>query len=186
MTILFTLTENVDLLNLHFRQQHPKYKGENKIQATGWMTALARALKDQLGHEKSFLYQNREDKNLSSTERSKLVARKLNDLAVDLNLTPYDDEDNYTGKLLPISHKAIQPVYAICPSSMVCGTATCEARSLVQNTQERDIPLVTLIKGHKIYKNSPVLTGKCPDCNTIYFADHEHFLHKFHGAQQPK
>jgi hypothetical protein len=49
LTILFTLTENVDLLNLHFRQQHPKYKGENKTQITAWMTALARALKDQLG-----------------------------------------------------------------------------------------------------------------------------------------
>ena len=77
------------------------------------MTALARALKDQLGHEKSSLYQNGEERNLSSTERSKLVAGKLNDLAVDLNLTPYDDEDNYTGKLLPISHKAIQPVHVI-------------------------------------------------------------------------
>jgi len=163
LIILFILTENVDLLNLHFRQQHPKYKGEHKTQATGWMTALARALKDQLGHEKSSLYQNGEGGNLFSTERSKLVAKKLNDLAVDLNLTPYDEENNYTGKLLPISHKTIQPVHAICPSSMVCGTATCKARSLVQATQKRDIPLVTLIKGHKIYKNSPVLTGKCPD-----------------------
>ena len=34
LTILFILTENVDLLNLYFQQQHPKYKGENKIQAT--------------------------------------------------------------------------------------------------------------------------------------------------------
>jgi len=186
LTILFTLTENVDLLNLHFRQQHPKYKGEHKTQATGWMTALARALKDQLGHEEGSLYHNEEGGNLSSTEKSKLVARKLNDLAVDLNLTPYDEEDDYTGKLLPISHKAIQPVHVICPSSMVCGTATCKARSLVQATQERDVPLVTLIKGHKICKNSPVLTGKCPGCDTLYSADHERFLHKFGDSEQPK
>ena len=139
-----------------------------------------------MGHEKSFLYQNGEEGNLSSTKRSKLVAGKLNDLAVDLNLTPYDDEDNYTGKLLPISHKAIQPVHVICPSSMVCGTATCKARSLVQNTRERDIPLVTLIKGHKICKNSPVLTGKCPGCDILYSADHEHFLHKFGDSEQHK
>ena len=186
LTILFTLTENVDLLNLHFRQQHPEYRGENKIQATAWMIALARALKDQLGDEKSSLYQNGEDKNLSSTEKSKLVARKLNDLAVDLNLTPYDEEDNYKGKLLPISQKAIQPVHVICPSSMVCGTVTCQARSLVQTTRERDIPLVTLIKGHKICKNSPVLTGKCPGCDTLYSADHERFWHKFGDSKQPK
>ena len=66
------------------------------------MTALARALTDQLGDHKSSLYQNREDENLSPTERSKLVARKLNDLAIDLNLTPYDEEDNYTGKFLSL------------------------------------------------------------------------------------
>jgi hypothetical protein len=186
LTILFTLTENVDLLNLHFRQQHPKYKGENKTQITAWMTALARALKDQLGNNKSSLYQNGEETNLSSTDGSKLVARKLNDLAIDLNLTPYDEEDNYIGKLLPVSHKTIQPVHVICPSSMVCGTATCKARSLVQATPERDIPLVTLIKSHKICKNSPVLTGRCPGCDTLYSADHERFLHKFGDSQQPK
>jgi hypothetical protein len=35
LTILFTITENVDLLNLHFRQQHPEFQGENKTQTTG-------------------------------------------------------------------------------------------------------------------------------------------------------
>ena len=98
------------------------------------MTALARASKDQLGNKKSSLHQNEEETNLSSTEGSKLVARKLNDLGVDLNLTPYDEEDNFLGKLLPVSHKTIQPVHVICPASMVCRTATCKARSLVQAT----------------------------------------------------
>ena len=83
-------------------------------------------MKDQLGHKKSSLYQNGKEGNLSSTKKSKLVAGKPNDLAVDLNLAPYDDEDNYTGKLLPISHETIQPVHVICPSSMVCETATCK------------------------------------------------------------
>ena len=85
-------------------------------------------MKDQLGHEKSSLYQNRKKGNLSSTEKSKLVAGKPNDLAIDLNLALYDDENNYTGKLLPISHEAIQPVHVICPSSMVYGTATCNVK----------------------------------------------------------
>jgi hypothetical protein len=150
------------------------------------MTALARALTDQLGDCKRSLYQNGEEGNLSSTERSKLVARKLNDLAIDLNLTLYNEEDNYTEKLLPVSNKAIQPVHVICPTSMVCETATCVARSLVQATPECDIPLVTLIKGHKIYKNCPVLIGKCPNCKTSYSADHECFVDNFHSAQQAK
>ena len=105
-------------------------------------------------------------------------------MALNLNLTPYDDQDAYMGKLLPISHKAIQPVHMICPGSLVCGTATCRPRSLVQATWKCDIPSVTLIKDHRIYKK--VLTGKCPDCETSYSADHKHFLHEFGGAKQPK
>jgi hypothetical protein len=37
LTILFTLVENPDLLNLHFRQQNPKYSGENKTEVSGWI-----------------------------------------------------------------------------------------------------------------------------------------------------
>jgi len=44
-------------------------------------------------------------------------------MAVNLNITPYDDQDAYMGKLLPITHKAIQPVHMICPELLVCGTA---------------------------------------------------------------
>ena len=53
-------------------------------------------------------------------------------------------------------------------------------------TPECDIPLMTLIKDHKICKNSPVLTGKCPGCDTSYSADHECFMHNFGNSQQPK
>jgi hypothetical protein len=114
------------------------------------------------------------------------IAGKVTDVAVNLNLTPYDDQDDYMGKLLPVSHKAIQPVHIICPRSLVCGTATCRPRSLVQATQKRDIPLVTLIKDQKMYKKVSALTGKCPDCEKSYSADHEQFFHEFGGAKQPK
>ena len=107
-------------------------------------------------------------------------------MAVNLNLTPYDEQDAYMGKILPISHKDIQPVHMICPGSLVCETATCRPRSLVQATQKHDIPPVTLIKDHKIHNQVSVLTGKCPDCETSYSADHERFLHEFGGANQPK
>jgi hypothetical protein len=135
LTLLFTVTENVDLLNLHFRQQHPEYRNEKKTQTTGWMTALAKALIQKLGDTKSSLYFDGEENNLTPKDDAKLVARKLNDLAVNLNLTPYDDQGAYIGKLLPISLKAIQPIHMICPGSLVCGTATCKPRSLVQATQ---------------------------------------------------
>ncbi len=186
LTVLFTLTENPDLLNLHFRQQHPEYKSENKSQTTGWMIALAKALAKRLGQKKDFLYHDGEGADLHPQDEAKLIATKLNSLAIDLNLTPYNDQEAYTGKLLPVSFKSIQPVHIICPFSLVCGTATCQPRSLVQSTRQRDIPLVTLIKGHEIYKDVSVLTGKCPECNTLYSADHEHFFHDSQGAQHPK
>ena len=61
-----------------------------------------------------------------------LLQKKLDDLAVGLNLTPYDDQGAYTGKLFPVSLKVIEPVHMICPASLVCGTASCKPRSLVQ------------------------------------------------------
>jgi hypothetical protein len=37
LLVLFSLTENPELLNLHSRQQNPKYEGENATTASGWM-----------------------------------------------------------------------------------------------------------------------------------------------------
>jgi hypothetical protein len=53
LTILFSLTDNSDLLNLHFRQQHPTEIGENKIQISGWIIALVNALGDKLGKKQT-------------------------------------------------------------------------------------------------------------------------------------
>ena len=139
-----------------------------------------------MADEKSSLFCDGEEEYLPSKEVTKLIATKLDSMAINLDLTPYNHEGAYTGKLLPVSLKVIEPVHMICPPSLVCGTATCKARSLVQATWKCDIPLVTLIKGHKIYKKVSVLTGKCPDCDTLYSADHEHFFHEFHGIEQPK
>jgi hypothetical protein len=53
LTILFTLVENPDLLNLHFRQQNPNYSGENKIQVSGWIIALVSSLITQIGDKRT-------------------------------------------------------------------------------------------------------------------------------------
>ncbi|KAF8962231.1 hypothetical protein BDZ97DRAFT_1623880, partial [Flammula alnicola] len=187
LILLFTLTDNADLLNLHFRQQHPVYSRENNIQISGWIIGLTKALKHRLGNKTSTLFSDDDDEaSLSAKDKTNCIATKLDEMAVGLDLTPYNEDNAYTGKLLSISLEEIQPVHVICPSSFVCGTAACKPRSLVQDTRNRDIPLVTLIKDHKIYKNVPVLTGKCPECNTSYSADHERFLHNFYGTKQPK
>jgi hypothetical protein len=46
--MLFTMTENPDLLNLHARQQHPQYPEETWSTASGWMKSLARALRENI------------------------------------------------------------------------------------------------------------------------------------------
>jgi hypothetical protein len=181
LTVLFTLTENPDLLNLHFRQQYPTEMGENKIQISGWIIALVNALTNQLGKKRSstlFFNHDYDDslwEEANRKHRNNSIAIKLDKLASNLSLSPYDKMGNYKGKLHAVSHKNIEPALVICPTSFVCGTLSCKPRSLVQFSLDRDIPLVTLVKGHTIYEDIPVLTGKCNNCATLYLADHERF-----------
>ena len=177
LAILFTLIENPDLLNLHLRQQQRKYNIENKVQISGWIIALVNALTNQLGSKRTetLFSENELAREPDGKEKVDILAGKLDDLAITLKLSIYDGEGNYKGKLLPISCHKIEPAYVICPPSFVCGTASCNPRSLVQHTRERDIPMVTLIKGHTIHQDIPVLTGKCPNCATLYTADHERY-----------
>ena len=56
---------------------------------------------------------------------------------------------------------------------MECEDIGCDPLGLHQATRDRDIPKVTLMKGNKIYKDVAVLSGKCPKCVTVYYADHE-------------
>ena len=181
LAILFSLTDNPDLLNLHFRQQHPTETGENKIQMSGWITGLVNALSDKLGKKRTsslfFDYEYSESlwENDGERRRTKLISGKLDSFANSLGLSPYDQDGNYCGKLGPISHDKIQPALVICPTSFVCATQSCSPRSLLQTSRFRDVPLVTCIKGHTVHKNVPVLTGQCKSCQTSYSADHEWF-----------
>ena len=100
---------------------------------------------------------------------------KLDAFANLLGLNPYNENTKFKKKILPISYDAIQAVLTICPSSAVCVDQKCEPWGLLQSSAPRDIPLVTLIKDDAIYKDVPVLMGKCSTCNTSYYADHERF-----------
>ena len=181
LTVLFTLTDNPDCLNLHFRQQYPTESGENKVQVSGWIIALVNALVVQLGRKRSSTlffeheHANTLWENANKKRRNNLIASKLETLANNLHLSPYDQNGRYRGKLHLVSHKKIEPALVICPISFVCGTLSCRPRSLVQISDHRDIALVTLIKGHTVHENVPVLTRKCNQCAILYLADHEQF-----------
>ena len=171
LLVLFTITHNPDLLNLHARQQNPEYPDEHTSSNSGWIRGLVRALKEKLGDGQNMLFQKAD--NIDSNCQTTAIGEKLDRLAKVLELYPYDNHGQFRGKLKPISHASIQAAQVICPNAVVCETITCNPRSLIQITKVQDIPRVTLIKGSTTYENVQVLTGKCPKCKTMYLADRE-------------
>jgi hypothetical protein len=171
ITLLLSMTNNTELVSLHFKQAE-------KGGSTAWMKCLARAIKDQLGPDRTQTLFS--DFELSSFETTitrdsddKSLAIKLSKFSQILGLYPYDKRQKFMGTLNPISHESIQPALLICPKSSVCLTSGCNRPSLKQNTRSRDIPRVTLVKDTNVYHNVQLLSGCCGKCGTIYYADHE-------------
>jgi hypothetical protein len=174
LLVLFSLTENPELLNLHACQQHPECQGKNKTIASGWMQALSWAMMHQLKGNFELLFCDRELPDKENQQVTKLCT-KLDNFAKLLHFTPYDHSNKFKGKLLPVSYDAIQGIPTICPGTSICLNAKCEPRGLLQASMLRDISLVTLIKENTVYQDVPVLIGKCTTCDTTYYSDHEHF-----------
>ena len=73
LLVLFSLTENTELLSLHAHQQNPKFKGKNKTVASGWMRALSSALLHQLKGDFQNLFHNKEFPDEKKTADYKIV-----------------------------------------------------------------------------------------------------------------
>ena len=70
LTILFSVTENTALLNLHARQQHPTVAGEIRQQVSGWMKAFVWTLQRRLGSATNTLFRSSDGlRTLSSDGR---------------------------------------------------------------------------------------------------------------------
>ena len=171
LLVLFTITDNSDLLGLHARQQNPKYSDETCSADSGWIRGLAHALQEKMGEEQDNLFVDMDSSNLDYQITA--IGEKLDKLAKVLKMYPYDKHGHFQGKLKSISHTSIQPALVLCPSSTVCTTGSCNPRSLLQVTKVRDIPRVTLITGSVIHEKVHVLTGRCPKCQTNYVTDRE-------------
>ena len=74
LTVLFTLTSNTDLLNLHTHQQNPQNETENRQVITGWMSALSRALQEHLDDDTKRLFHHSENNSI----------RQMNELPMQL------------------------------------------------------------------------------------------------------
>ncbi|KAF8867971.1 hypothetical protein CPB84DRAFT_1945219 [Gymnopilus junonius] len=174
LTVLFLMTENTDLLNLHARQKHKEFEDEQGRVSNSWIRAFARAVMHHLQDSTSTLFQS-QNRPTTEAQHVDYLSYMLDDLATILKLTPhYNDRNELRFKVQPVSYKSIQAAAVVCPHAMYCCNGDCYPRSLQQITNIQDIPLVALIKGNTVYHDVPVLTGKCTACNTIYHADHEH------------
>ena len=173
LMVLFSLTDNPELLNLHFRQTHPVFRGENKVTVSSWLKALARGIQDRLGDDVQHLFR---PQSYYAHSVNRDLAVTLNNFSECLGLTPYDASGNFQKKLHPVARGAIEPVQMLCPISMSCTTSSCYPRHLEQITKSRNIPEVTLIQGTSVSKGAYVLTGECRSCKTQYMADHESFV----------
>ncbi|KAF8869478.1 hypothetical protein CPB84DRAFT_1856304 [Gymnopilus junonius] len=174
LTVLFSMTENPDLLNLHARQKRTEFEGEQGRVSNGWIRAFARALMHHIADDTWTLFQSQ---NCPTTETDQVdhLSYILDDFATTLKLTPqYNNRNELCAKVQPVSYNAIQAAAVICPRTTYCCNGDCHPRSLRQTTSIRDIPLISLIKGNTVYHNVPVLTGRCTACQTIYHVDHEH------------
>jgi len=172
--MVFSLTENTELLALHARQQKGRFEGENSIAVTAWMKCLSRTILKRL--DNNGLKPLKESQFTSVDAQITALGTHLDGMAKLLRLHPSNKHGKVKNKLKPTSYKAIEGVHIICPNTFECTTHSCNPRSLQQVTRIRDIPLVTLINGFDVYEDCPVLAGKCTECDTLYYADHERAL----------
>lgn len=170
LVILLSVTNNTELLSLHFKQN-------NKGYSTSWIRALSRALKEKLGYNIwETLFLPEDNSTFVSDNDIVTISKKLDAFSKKLKIYPYSRNNKFTGTLKPISHDILQPALLICPISSVCLTAGCNYSFLQQKAKDNDIPRVSLIKGTTIHSNVHVISGKCQKCKTIYHADHERSL----------
>ncbi len=175
LLVLFSLTENPDLLNLHGHQKNPQVQGERNETSSGWIKTLARALEDRLGNDARTLLKHKEiPQDLGDNALIIPIAIKLDGMAGILKLEPvFTKSGKVKHRLTTISHRKIAAVHVIHPASIECEDINCQPLALHQNTRLQDIHKVTLIKGTTVHKQVYVLTGKCGNCDANYHADHE-------------
>ena len=135
---------------------------------SGWIQALSGAVMHRLKDDIQTVFHRGEYHSKQIHKVTKLSS-KLDAFAKLFDLTPYDHQGKFKGRLQPVSCKKIQAVHTICPDSIICVDQQCASQCLLQLTRPRDVPLVTLIKDNVRYEDVPVLAGKCTQCNATYY-----------------
>lgn len=110
LALLFTLTENPELLTLHAWQQNPVFPDERQVIATRWIKSLARAVLWRFKDNTKSLFKEREFPTQQHQQMLE-ISNKLNYFAKLMGLTPYTKSGKFKQKLLPISHESIKAVH---------------------------------------------------------------------------
>jgi hypothetical protein len=165
LLILFSLTSNPDLLNLHARQQNPTCSGELRQSVTGWMKAFVWSLQNRLGSTMDDLFQPSDGlPHMTRDQRLTAIGEKMDNVVHGLGLYPYNQRGRLRQWIGEIDDSSISPIRLLCPSNAMCVTGDCEPRALLQDTRERNVAQVTLCQGTQVFHDVAVLTGRCPSC----------------------
>ena len=130
LLVLFTMTENPDLLNLHARQKNPQQIGELKQSSSGWIRAMARSLIDRLEVKTNSLFTESEHPETLGNDLITPLTAKLDKLMDVLKLNPFSKSGKLKKKLQTISHQEITAIHLICPQSMECEGTECDPGGL--------------------------------------------------------
>ena len=106
----------------------------------------------------------------SADQMSNILAHKLHKVLEVLDLYPVDSKNRFKKDMLPF--QSIEPLYCISPNTAVCQRYDCDSNYLLCDGEWRDIPTVTLVKNNNLEADAYVFHGKCPKCQTMYYADH--------------
>ena len=141
LMVLFTMTNNPELLRLHAR-----YQTRSRLLFSGWMSCLADVLLTKLDVDASKLFHKNEGfDNMEPLKKTHALSKKLDDFAKLLKLYPVDKNGQFKGKLKSTSHTAIQPIYIIAPNTPVCLTEACDLHPIHRKIRNHDIAKVCVI-----------------------------------------
>ncbi|KAH6871168.1 hypothetical protein BKA70DRAFT_1131113 [Coprinopsis sp. MPI-PUGE-AT-0042] len=163
LLVLFSLLDNPELMNLHFRRQH-RIIGREPANSR-WMKLFADVLDERFS----------DDARILRHHSSGSLTTILHDFAGLLGLDSFNNDGDLVSACQSVDYSSIEPTLIIAPTTFQCSAPRCHPRSLHPHTKKRDIPQVTLIKGGKEFTHAYVLGGKCGHCKTAYLADHSHF-----------
>ena len=141
--MVFSLTENLELLALHARQQKGRFEGENSVAVTAWIKCLSQMILEKLDNDRSKLL--KESNSTSLDAQITTLGMHLDGMAKLMQLHPSNKHGKVKHKLKPTSYKVIEGIRFVCPNTFECTTQSCNPCSLQQVTRICDIPLVALI-----------------------------------------